>query len=774
MAVKRKRSDIDRIRERKLNAKMRTKLVGLFAIVVLAFVGLAIRITIINAKDGDTYKKKVLTQSQQQYTSRTLPFKRGDILDCNGTVLATSEKVYNLILDCKVVNTKEEYEEPTIDALVQFFDVNEAAIRSRLTGENTKNSQYQILLKEVTIEQKKAFEEYQSPDEEAQENLSDEELENRSNIKGVWFEETYKRVYPLNSLACDVIGFTYDGTTADWGIEGYYGSVLNGTNGRQYGYVTEDDTAEQTIIDPVDGYTVVSTIDSNIQKIVEEKIDYLWGALSNGPNGTDGAANIGVIVENPKNGEILAMASSKPYDLNNPRDLTSFYTEEELSMMSEETMLENLQELWKNYCISTPFEPGSTFKPITISSALETASVSVDDTFECDGYQVYGDTTIKCAVYPRFHGEETLSEALKNSCNDALMQIGDAIGGSTLLQYQKYFGFGSQTGIDLPGEASGIIFTEEAMGQTERASTAFGQGFTCTMIQEANAFSACINGGYLYKPTVVKQIKSSTGAVVQSKDTTIVRQPISSEVSDTVREYLGTVVEEDGTGRYAKVSGYSMGGKTGTAQKMGSANKGRYLVSFIGFAPLDDPQVVVYCVVDEPNATYQGDSRYPQYLARTIMKEVLPYMNIFQDEEEKSLRAVNVLDSMIAYLYKVQEEAKEEAEEAAANEEAATPDEATEGDAGTDDQAAAADVTDTTTNTTDGGQTTIDPALNVTNGTVNMTEEEKAIMEEAGEQVEEEAVNTQLATPPEDTEVVTGGQQIDDDGVANDETQLLN
>ncbi len=592
---------------------MRTKLVGLFAIVILAFVGLAVRITVINAKDGDAYKKKVLTQSQQQYSSRTLPFKRGDILDTNGTVLATSEKLYNLVLDCKVVNTElnktTPYIEPTIAALVKYFNVSEADIRARLTDEKTANSQYQILLKEVTIEQKKAFEDYQSPDEETKASLSKEELAVRANVKGVWFEENYKRVYPLNSLACDVIGFTYDGTTADWGIEGYYGSILNGTNGRQYGYITEDDTTEQTIIEPKDGSTVLSTIDANIQKIVEEQIDYVWKALSNGPNGADGAANIGVVVQNPKNGQILAMGSSKPYDLNNPRDLTRYYSTEEISLMSEETMLENLQKLWQNYCIGTPFELGSTFKPVTVASALDAASVAEDETFYCDGFQKFGNSMIKCSVYPKRHGEETLSDALKNSCNDAMMQIGEAMGAETFLQYQKAFGFGQKTGIDLPGEASGIIFNTDSMGVTELASSSFGQGFTSTMIQEINAFSACINGGYLYKPTVMKEIVSSSGAVVDTFTPTVIRQAVSSEVSDKVRQYLGTVVASDGTGKYAKVNGYSMGGKTGTAQKMGSANKGKYLVSFIGFAPLDDPQVVVYVVVDEPNAGTQADSR---------------------------------------------------------------------------------------------------------------------------------------------------------------------
>ncbi len=759
MAVRRKRKDPHS--ERKLNATMRTKLVGLFAIVILAFVGLAVRITIINAKDGDAYKKKVLTQSQQQYSSRILPFKRGDILDTNGTVLATSEKLYNLVLDCKVVNTElnktTPYIEPTVAALVKFFNINEADVRSRLTDEKTANSQYQILLKEVTIEQKKAFEEYQSPDEATKETLSKEELAVRNNVKGVWFEEDYKRVYPLNSLACDVIGFTYDGTTADWGIEGYYGSVLNGTNGRQYGYVTEDDTTEQTIIEPKDGSTVISTLDANIQKIVEEQIDYMWTALSNGPGGVDGAANIGVIVQNPKNGQILAMGSSKPYDLNDPRDLTKFYSTQEIDAMSEATMLENLQQLWQNYCISTPFELGSTFKPVTVASALDAASVAEDETFYCDGYEKFGNSMIKCSVYPKRHGEQTLADALKNSCNDAMMQIGAAMGAEQFIQYQKEFGFGQKTGIDLPGEASGIIFNKDSMGVTELASSSFGQGFTSTMIQEINAFSACINGGYLYKPTVMKEIVNSSGAVVDTAQSTVIRQAVSSEVSEKVRQYLGTVVASDGTGKYAKVNGYSMGGKTGTAQKMGSANKGKYLVSFIGFAPLNDPQVVVYVVVDEPNAGSQADSRYPQYLYRKIMEQLLPYLNIFQDEEEQTtLKAVRILDEMMTYNYN-QQVAKNTTTTDAAQTAGNTTD-TTQTDATGTAQNTTGDTTETDTTTNTAGTTT---------GAADFANDPDA-------QAPQEADNTDLAVPPQDTETVTGGQQLEDGGIANEDINMVN
>ena len=247
--------------------------------VILALVGLAIRITYINATSGEKYRRQVLTQSQQQYESRIIPFKRGDILDTNGTILATSEKVYNVILDCRVVNSDPDYVEPTVEAMVSILGLDEDLIREKLTSEETKSSQYQIVQKELSITDKQEFEDYcDTQDKE----LSDEEKAKRQNIKGVWFEENYLRTYPLNSLACDVIGFTYSGDTADWGIEGYYSDTLNGTNGRQYGYYNSNADVEQTIIEAQDGNSVVSTLDVNIQEIVETYINDCWKACRAG------------------------------------------------------------------------------------------------------------------------------------------------------------------------------------------------------------------------------------------------------------------------------------------------------------------------------------------------------------------------------------------------------------------------------------------------------------------------------------------------------------
>ena len=626
--------------QRRINGKMSKKLVGLFIAVILALVGLAVRISYVNATEGQKYERIVMSQAQQQYDSKTLAFKRGDILDRNGEILATSEKVYNVILDCKVVNTvieddegneEQPYIEPTVEALTSILGIDEADIRDRLTSEETKDSQYQILVRNLSITDKKKFEEYTDLDSEENEDLSTKEYEERSNIKGVWFEENYLRVYPLGSLACDLIGFTYSDNTADWGIEGYYSSVLNGVNGRQYGYFNTDADVEQTIIDPVDGKNVISTIDANIQQIIRSAMETCLATYANGPYGAKGAENIGVIVMDPNSGEILGMDSTDWYDLNNPRDLSSFYTEEELAQMSEEDQLEALNGIWRNFCVSDSFEPGSTVKPLTIAAALETDAISEDDTYYCDGYEEIANQLIKCSIFPDYHGTQSVMDSLKNSCNDALMQIGAKVGEEELLKYQSIFNLGTKTGIDLPGENSGILHTTNSMGEAELATASFGQGFTCTMIQEAAAFSSVINGGYYYKPHVVSTITDADGSVVESIDSTVERRTVSESVSSFLREALGQVMSENGTGEDAKINGYSMGGKTGTAEKL-PRSEGKYLVSFIGFAPLNDPQVVVYVVVDEPNAAKQDSSFYAQVVWKQIMSELLPYMNIFSDE----------------------------------------------------------------------------------------------------------------------------------------------
>lgn len=611
---------------RKINLVMRKKLVMLFCAVLLALVALTARITYINATSGSKYKKQVLSQAQQRYENRVLPARRGDIYDRNGNLLATSNKVYNVILDCKAVNEKEEYTEPTVRALVDILGLDEKEIRSRLSAEDTKNSQYQILKKQLSMDEKKAFEEATEIPEDLEESgLTKAEIEERRNVKGVWFEEDYLRIYPFNESACDTIGFTLSRDVADIGLESYYNSTLMGADGRQYGYFNNNADVEQTIIEPVNGRSIETSLDIGAQQIVEKYV--------NAFNEKMGAKHVGVIVEDPATGEIIAMDGGDRYDLNNPRDLSGVYSEEEIKAMNDEQTVEALNGMWSNYCVTDAFEPGSVVKPIVMAGALEKGKISESDTFLCDGIEIFGangETPIKCAVYPDAHGTETLGEVIANSCNDGMMQIGAKMGSEQFIKAQSLFNFGARTGIDLPNEGSGIIHTEDTMGETELACSAFGQGYTCTMIQEINALCSVINGGYYYQPHLVTKIKDANGGIVKTFSPTLLKQTISSNISADIRSYMELSVQQ-GTSHYSKVQGYSSGGKTGTAEKFPRGN-GKYLVSFIGFAPVEEPEVVIYVVVDEPNAEDQATSRYPQYIAQGILSELLPYLNIAPDE----------------------------------------------------------------------------------------------------------------------------------------------
>ncbi len=612
---------------RRTGGRTKRKLAVFFAAIVLILIGLTGRITYINAKSGEQYARQVLAQSQSEYGSTVLPFKRGDILDTNGAVLATSEKKYNVILDCKVVNSSDTYAEPTINALQLILDIPGITTKRLLTDDKTKDSQYQIILRSVSIEDKQRFENYVNGTDE--EGISEEERKERKKIRGVWFEDTYERYYPFGTLACDVIGFTNGDNTADWGIEGYYSKSLNGVDGRKYGYLSSEGEVEQNIVDPKDGYQVISTLDVNIQRVVEREIDDFNTYYKNNAYETGkGAEEIGVIVMQPKTGRVLAMASSEPFDLNDPRDLSRFYTEEEIDSMNEETKIKNLQAVWRNFCVADAYEPGSVFKPVTMTAALMDASINENNVYYCDGGETVAGSYIKCAVTSG-HGEETLRDVIRNSCNDAMMQIVSEMGVDEFCRYQKLFNFGVRTNIDLPGEATGIVFSANAMGDVDLATSAFGQGFTCTMIQEAAAFCSIVNGGYYYQPQIVKRITTSDGSVIRNYEPVLLKQTISEDISAEMREYLHASVLE-GTSQSSAVPGYETGGKTGTAQKLPRGN-GKYLVSFICAAPIDDPELLIYVVVDEPNVEAMADSRYAQWMAKAILTEVLPYMNLYPE-----------------------------------------------------------------------------------------------------------------------------------------------
>lgn len=557
--------------------------------------------------------------AQMDYDSKTIPFKRGDIRDRNGTVLAASEKVYNLVLDPYVVlNSNGECTKPTAEAIEEFFGIDASEVYKVL--DDSPESRYIVMAKELDYDTVKAYQNFMDSEDES-------DKEKSAYVKGIWFKEEYLRKYPYDSLAAALIGFTVKGNEGTWGIEGYYNDMLNGTDGREYGYLSEESDFERTTVGAVNGYNVVSTIDLNIQRIVEKYITKL--------NNERGSENTGVIVANPNTGEILAMASAPTFNLNDPRDLSTYFTEDEIEAMSDEEIVNFYNKVWRNFCVSDTFEAGSTIKPLTIGAALDEHKVSTEDSFFCDGGEDLfdGSGTQHIACHNTYgHGTTTLQEAIMWSCNDALMQIGAKLGTSDMLRYHHLYGFGEYTGIDLPGEASAesLIFNESTMGSFELATSAFGQGFNLSMVQMVAAFSSIVNGGHYYRPHVVKEIVTDGGNVVKSFDKVLVQNTLSEETCNWLKEAMHQTVSDDGvntTGTAARVEGYTIGGKTGTAEKV-PRGSGKYVVSFIGFAPVENPQVVVYVVVDELQDN-QEDSSAPTKMAGDILSEVLPYLQIF-------------------------------------------------------------------------------------------------------------------------------------------------
>ena len=581
-----------RKKPKKLLRRMHNKLYIVFGVLCILFVALIFRLMYIEYTSGEKYEKIVL--SQQEYDSTITPYKRGDIVDSKGTVLATSVDVYNVILDSKVLHANEEKISSTIAYLTQCFpEITADQVNQEIT--DNPDREYTVLAKHVSYEEKAAFEALMNGED------------TKDQIAGIWFEKEYTRTYPYNSLASAMIGFA-NATTGVIGLENQYNDTLNGTNGRSYGYLNADSNLEQTVIEPENGYSLVATIDTNIQSIVESAILQANEEMKQETEGqATGSNNTAVLVMDPQNGDVLAMASYPNFDLNNPKDLSAYFTEEELAGMSDEDKMNQLNKLWQNYTISNTFEPGSTFKPFTEAMGLDSGSLRGDETYICDGSEWVSGHEIHC-VNRSGHGTEDLRGALRDSCNDALMQMVRAIGPANFAKYSREYGFGQKTGIDLPGEAStaSLIFSEEQLARTESnlAVSSFGQGFNVTMIQLASSFCSLINGGNIYQPHVVKKIVDGSGNTVQEISPVVTKETVSQEVSDTLRDYMYTVFSE-GTGAKAAVEGYAIGGKTGTAEKV-PRGSGNYVVSFIGFAPVDDPQVVVYVVVDEPHVADQS------------------------------------------------------------------------------------------------------------------------------------------------------------------------
>lgn len=622
---------------------MRGRLKFVFGCCMVGFCILGGKILWIDTHSGEEYKQQVLTQ--QGYTSKVIPYKRGDIVDTNGTVLATDKKVYDLILEPANIVQYEKKKEATISALKQFFGFTDEEISGFLENEK---SYYLVAKKGVEYEEVQKFEEYCDSDE-------------GKNVVGIYYEERYVRVYPNKELACHLLGFTVSGNVGMYGVEEYYNSQLNGTNGREYSYLNEDYGVTKSIEAPTNGNNLVTSIDANIQKIVEEKVK---AKLEE-----EDAKNISVLVMNPNNCQILALYNSHTFDPNDAYDLDStqyqFDTPEELEASgytsfedfkqngTDEEHVDALYKVWRNFPVSDVFEPGSTYKTFTISGALEEGAISPSDTFFCDGGEQIEDRYIQCHSHDYGgHGMVDVSGALEKSCNDALMQIAAKEGISLFDKYQVLFGFGQSTNVDLPGEPSddslsGLVFHADNLSSVSLAVSSFGQGVTTSMMQVGTAFCSAINGGYYYEPSVVQRIEDENGNIVENREPVLVRRTISEDVSAQMRQFLKSVVT-DGTGKKAAVEGYEVGGKTGTAEKLPRGN-GKYILSFIGFAPVDNPQVVIYVVADEPEL--QSGSGEAAHLFSDIAQAIFPYMNIYKTDESYDIDAATAEDEPATPIY---------------------------------------------------------------------------------------------------------------------------
>jgi len=625
MKTSRQTRDPERVRaekalkNKKRKQEMQKRLVLTVITVAVALIFLCMQLLKISMEDGEAYKKAIA--SQQNYSNTVIPFRRGTILDRNGTVLAYSDRIYTLILDPSVILAYEgKYEDVTIQALNTVFGYSIEDLKQ--TIEKDPDAQYIRYAKELTVEERKAFVDYQDE--------YNGDKTKSGTIQGVWFEEDYKRVYPYDSLACTVLGFSAgDSSQGNWGLEQYYNEELTGTNGREYGYMNSDGKTERIVKDAEDGNTLVSTIDYTIQDAAEQTIASFTSEYE--------ADNVAILCMDPNSGEILALATDKSYDLNHPSDLSAYISEEDKADLTDEALLELQSNVWKNFAVQDAYEPGSTAKPFTVAAALEENVVAETSTYACIGKKTFGSgshmVTIKCN---KTHDTVNLTESLMYSCNSAMMDIVSEMGADIFTKYQGIFGFGKQSGVDLPGETPGLIYQAENMGVTDLATNSFGQNYNVNMVQMAAAFSSLINGGKYYQPHIVKQILNAEGSVLQTNEPVLVRETVSASTCEFLKNALFETVET-GTGVTAQVSGYSVGGKTGTAQKHPRSDH-TYLISFVGFAPADDPQVLIYAIVDNPKLEENEkiSAKMAIALEQKVMAEILPYLNIELKEDSNT------------------------------------------------------------------------------------------------------------------------------------------
>ncbi len=586
---------------------MKRKAQLLFIVFICGFLYLIGNLTYIVMVEGKNYDLAVLRNATLRESSVDLNDRRGVITDRNGIVLADSITTYTMIFDAKLLTTlSEETQVETISYLEENFGLDPDELWGILKDRAMSN-----------------YEEIGGTYSYSDFKQAKSDIDNYR-VKGLFYVEGYERVYPYPELASTIIGFVNDDNEGRYGIEASFNDYLIGESGRIYGALDEDNMLEVQEVQAVDGANVELTLDFTVQKYINDAIDNFYEV--------DDAKAVHVIVMDPRNGEILGMGSSEEYSLDNPYDVISYVDDETYENMSDQDKLNKLFELWSNDCVSFAYEPGSTYKPFIYATILEENKVDLNQTYTCYGSTVVADTKIGCW---KVHGEQTLQEGLENSCNMVFIELGKALGREVYDSYRSAFGFGSVTGIELAEDKSlrNNLHPLNKLNPVELATESFGQTLDISPLQLITGFSAIINGGNLYEAHLMRKIYTDDQLII-SDNIHKQRQVISKEVSDMTKMALQSVVDE-GTGAKAKIAGYEIGGKTGTAEKKDRDDKS-YVVSFIGFAPVENPQIITLVVVDEP-VLRSNESRFTSRFAAgvfvDVMEDTMPYLHIFKAED---------------------------------------------------------------------------------------------------------------------------------------------
>lgn len=568
-----------------LSTSHRKKLVLMIAAILMVCILECVRLGVIMTVKSEYYMQKADELHQRE---RRIKAKRGRILDRNGEILAANEVVCTV----SVIHSQIEDEDKVIKVLAGELDMDVEEVTKKVK----KVSSMEYIKTNVAKDIGDAIREYDLP--------------------GVKIDEDYKRVYPYNELASKVLGFTGADNQGILGLEAKYDTYLSGTNGQiltlsDAGGIEIKGSREDRIL-PVDGQDLYTTLDVNIQKYATQ---LAWETMVKKE-----AKQVSIIVMRPDNGEILAMANVPEYNLNFPYELNYEPDEEE----AQKDKMDLLNNMWRNFCINDTYEPGSIFKTVTATAALETGVVGLNDSFTCSGATIVSDRRIRCHKTTG-HGTQDFTHTVYNSCNPAFVEWGRRVGTDNMYLYMGKLGLLSKTGIDLSGEAGTIIHKQENVGAVELATMSFGQSFQITPVQMLRAVSAIVNGGRLVTPHFGLYTGSSDGSVVNEFAYSTQDEAISSQTSETMKKILEGVVSEGG-GTKAYIDGYSIGGKTATSQKL-PRGSGKYISSFIGFAPADNPQVIAMCLIDEPTGVYYGGT-IAAPVVKTLYENILPYIGI--------------------------------------------------------------------------------------------------------------------------------------------------